>query len=140
MKVRPATAADAAAIADLLGQLGYPTDESAVRRRLARMAEHGGQTTLVAEVDGRVVGMTTVHVRYAINSDAPMGRLVSVVVDEVRRSRGVGTELIREAERVALAEGCDRMEVTSAAERDMAHRFYVRLGYEVRSKRFMKSL
>jgi GNAT superfamily N-acetyltransferase len=138
--VRPATPADAAAIADLLGQLGYPTDVGAVPLRMARMAENGGQTTLVAEVDGRVVGMTTLHVRYAINSDAPMGRLVSVVVDSEHRSRGVGQALIREAERVARDAGCDRVEVTSAAERGGAHRFYERLGYEVRSKRFIKTL
>jgi GNAT superfamily N-acetyltransferase len=104
------------------------------------MAEHGDQTTLVAEVESRVVGMTTVHVRWAINSDSPMGRLVSVVVDAAHRSRGVGDALVQEAERVAGEAGCERMEVTSAAERDGAHRFYERLGYEVRSKRFIKTL
>lgn len=140
MRVRPATAADAPALADLLDQLGYPTDVSAVPARLERMAAHGGQTTLVAEVDGTVVGMTTVHVRWAINSDAPMARLVSVVVDADHRSRGVGGALIQEAERIAADAGCERMEVTSAAERDAAHRFYERLGYEARSKRFIKTL
>ncbi len=140
MQVRPATTADAREIADLLGQLGYPTDASAVPGRMQRMAVNGGQTTLVAEHDGRVVGMATVHVRWAINSDSPMGRLVSVVVDSDHRSRGVGAALIAAAERVARDAGCDRMEVTSAAERDDAHRFYERLGYAARSKRFIKTL
>ena len=140
MRVRPATAADAAALADLLGQLGYPTGASSISGRLERLREAGGQTTLVAEVGGQVVGMATVNVRWALNSDSPMGRLVSVVVDADHRSRGVGAALIREAERIAAEAGCDRMEVTSAAERDDAHRFYEGLGYEVRSKRFIKTL
>ena len=141
MRIRPASADDAAFIAELLGQLGYPTAPAAVPPRLERMAAHGGQQTLVAEMDdGRVVGMATLSIRYGINSDTPFGRLLSVVVDEGFRSNGVGGRLIAEAERIAREAGCARIEVTSGSHRHRAHRFYERLGYEETSKRFIKAL
>jgi GNAT superfamily N-acetyltransferase len=141
VEIRAATAADAADLAELLGQLGYPSTAEQVVRRLERIAAHGGQHTLVADAgDGRVVGMTTLAIRYGINTDAPSARLVSVVVDEDFRSKGVGGRLIAEAERIAREAGCGRIEVTSGSHRERAHRFYERLGYEVTSKRFIKEL
>ena len=140
MRIRTATAEDAAAIADLLGQLGYPTDASAIPPRLARMAAEPNQHTLLAEVDGRVVGMLTLGVRHAINQDAPVARLTSVIVSQEFRSRGVGSALIAEAGRVAREAGCAMIEVTSGSHRERAHELYRRLGYEQRSVRFVKTL
>jgi GNAT superfamily N-acetyltransferase len=57
------------------------------------------------------------------------GRLVALVIDERYRGRGVGRSLLARVEAAARARGCLLMEVTSAAHRDAAHRFYEAAGY-----------
>jgi GNAT superfamily N-acetyltransferase len=48
--------------------------------------------------------------------------------------------LIEAAESVFRNLGCGRVEVTSGAAREAAHRFYVRAGYSEHPKRFIKIL
>ena len=127
-------------MAKLLGQLGYPAPAWAMPGRLERMLAEPGQHVLVAEDDGHVVGLATVIVRHMINADEPFGRLASVVVDDAWRSRGIGTALIVEAERICAAAGCAMIEVTSSVHRSRAHEFYRRLGYGAKPERFIKRL
>lgn len=131
---------DAEAIANLLGQLGYASTAESVVSRLARMASELGHHVLVAELDGAVVGLVSVFVRHLLSTDAPLARIASMVVDDSRRSRGVGHQLVMAAEALARDAGCDRIEVTSAERRTRAHAFYRRLGYEDRPQRFVKPL
>jgi N-acetylglutamate synthase-like GNAT family acetyltransferase len=138
--IREADAGDADAIAVLLGELGYPTPMESVPARLAGMAADGNQWTLVAEVDGQVVGMATIVVRHVINRDEPFGRLASVVVLEEWRSNGIGAALLARTEEICRAAGCSAVEVTSAPHRTRAHDFYRRLGFEERPQRFIKVL
>jgi GNAT superfamily N-acetyltransferase len=140
VEIRAARATDAADLSDLLGQLGYPTTPAQAAARLARMSAESGQHALVAEMDGRVVGLTTIIVRHVISADAPFARIASVVVAESHRSRGIGQSLVEAAERIAREAGCDRIEVTSGEHRARAHDFYRRLGYEERPRRFIKTL
>src|SRR4051812_43999360 len=125
--IREATDTDAEAIASLLGELGYPTDSRRVPERLARMRAEAGQTTLVAELEGSVVGMATIIVRHVISGDAPFGRLASVAVLDDWRGRGIGSALVARVEEICRAAGCEVMEVTSAMHRERAHDFYRRL-------------
>jgi GNAT superfamily N-acetyltransferase len=127
-------------MAKLLGQLGYASTAESVVARLARMESEAGHHVLVAEVEGTVVGLASVFIRHLLNSDAPLARVSSMVVDDAHRSRGVGHHLIQAAEAFARAQGCDRIEVTSAERRTRAHAFYRRLGYEDRPHRFVKQL
>ena len=138
--IREARDADAAALAVLLTQLGYPTDSSAVPERMARMRAETGQHILVAEIDGRVVGTATVLIRHLITRESPLGRLASVVVLDGLRSQGIGGLLIDEAELICRNAGCGVIEVTSQAQRDRAHEFYLRRGYEEKPRRFIKML
>lgn len=138
--IREARDSDAEAIASLLGELGYPTDATAVPRRLERMRAEGGQWALVAERDGKVVGTATVMVRHTISRDAASGRVTTVVVSEAARSQGIGSALLARAEEICREAGCSALEVTSAEHRTRAHEFYLRLGFEERRKRFIKLL
>lgn len=140
IQTREATERDAEAIAALLGQLGYPSSPEDVVRRMTRMASEPGGRALVAELDGRVVGLATLYIRHLITLDAPLARLASMVIAEPQRSQGIGELLVRAAEAAAREAGCDRMEVTSNEKRARAHAFYRRLGYEERPKRFVKPL
>jgi GNAT superfamily N-acetyltransferase len=139
--IRTARADDADAVARLLTELGYPTSPSDVPRRLARMLAEPGQHVFIAETDaGQVVGLATLLIRHMLTTDAPFGRVSALVVAEQARRTGVGGALMEQAEDLARAAGCDRMEVTSAERRADAHAFYEAIGYAESRRRFFKAL
>jgi len=140
--VRDAEERDAPAVASLCGQLGYPTPTEAVASRMDRLrpdGEAGGAARVVVAVDGdTVVGLATVHLRYMINHEAPIGQLTLLVVDERVRGRGVGRILVAESEAWARARGCKRFVVTTALRRTEAHAFYEKLGFMHTGRRYGK--
>lgn len=139
--LRPAAAADAAAIATLLTQLGYPTTADEARARLEALAGAAPMDrVIVAELDGRVVAVMTLHLVPEIHRPRPNGRVTALVVDERVRGRGVGRAMMAEAERIFRADGAGILELTSNSRRTDAHRFYERLGYVKTSFRFAKEL
>ena len=138
--VRDATERDSRAIAGLLTELGYPTGPAEIPPRLTRMLAEPGQSVLVAEDDGEVIGLATVIVRHLIHRDAPFARLSSLVVTERQRSQGVGRELVEAAAAIAREAGCQVIEVTSSEHRTRAAAFYGRLGFVEKRRRFTKAL
>ncbi|MEU5259555.1 GNAT family N-acetyltransferase [Amycolatopsis sp. NPDC021455] len=141
--IRQAEAADAARIAVLLGQLGYPTGEARVRARLDEWLADPRSVLAVAEVAGEVSGVAAFHAMPLLEHDERRGRLVALVVDDSCRGRGVGRALVAEVEREARRLGCRELEVTSNRAREAAHAFYRGLGYDdvcARSARFIKPL
>ena len=98
------------------------------------------RVTLVAELDGEVVGCLTTSVMRVLHRPAPVGRISMMVVDEALRSRGIGAELVRAAEEALAEQGCYMVEVTSHVRRTEAHRFYERLGYAKTSVRLAREL
>ncbi|MCE7003020.1 GNAT family N-acetyltransferase [Kibdelosporangium philippinense] len=143
MTVRLAEPSDAAAVRDLLGQLGYPDDNDvdSVRQRLENWAAEPAATALVAERDGQVVGVVAVAAMPCFERPGKTGRVVAIVTSDVVRGQGVGKELMAHAERIAKEYGCSKMEVTSSNWRTDAHAFYRGLGYDNwsdRAGRFMK--
>lgn len=139
MIIREADSGDAEALAALIGQLGYETRASEVAERHAALVAEG-RVVLVAELDGAVVGCLTTSVMRVLHRPAPVGRISMMVVDEALRSRGIGAELVRAAERALATQGCYMIEVTSHVRRTDAHRFYERLGYARTSVRLAKEL
>jgi ribosomal protein S18 acetylase RimI-like enzyme len=139
VEIRDAGPDDAAELAELLGQLGYPTEAGAVGRRLERLAASGVDRVFVA-VDGGVVGVVSVHVSRSLEYDGDAAKISAVVVDERRRGTGVGRALIDTAEAEARARGCEVLWLTTAEHRAGAHAFYRALGFEETGRRFARSL
>jgi GNAT superfamily N-acetyltransferase len=139
LEIRNPRPEDSAAIADLLGQLGYPTAAESAAARLGRLAA-AGDAVFVADVDGRVVGLAGLRVSPSIEYDAPAGQLASLVVDEAHRGAGVGRALVEAVEAEARARGCAALFVTTAERRADAHAFYERLGLEYTGRRYSKTL
>src|SRR5437764_2666474 len=78
--VRGARPDDAAEVAALLVELGYPDNgEAAVRRRLAIWEKEASGAVLVAERDGRVVGTIAVTAIPYLEREGRWGRLVALV-------------------------------------------------------------
>ena len=137
--IRDAAAADAAALAELLGQLGYPTTPEAVEERLERLRLVGDRV-VVAEVQGVPVGLGHLQVTPALERDRPAAKIGALVVDEAHRGRGVGRALVDALETEARARGCGLLYLTTAERRDDAHAFYQQLGLEYTGRRYGRTL
>ena len=140
MSVREAGPADAPAIAALLAELGYETAPAEVERRLAELERSGRSAALVAERDGAVAGVLTLHTVPVLHEPGDWCRVTMLVVGEPARRQGLARALVTEAEAIARARGCMRIEVTSALHRDGAHEFYRRMGFGRVSEHFLKAL
>jgi GNAT superfamily N-acetyltransferase len=141
LRIRPANADDAVALARMLGQLGYPTGSDEIPGRLDKLRARTGTTVLVAENDdGEPVGALTLHLFPSLHTSEPVAWLTAVVVDERARGRGIGAALVRKAEEIALQNGARRVSLTSALHRTRAHKFYTDLSYEHTGVRLAKVL
>lgn len=137
--IRDARPEDAPALSGLLEELEFPAPTSVIAERLRAMTR-AGEVVLVAVEGERLIGLLTIHVMPVLHRPTPVGRLSALVVTAEARGRGVGHALVAAAEQTLAARGCGLVEVTSNLKRTDAHVFYERLGYEVTSFRFKKTL
>ena len=138
--VRPATAADAATVAELLGHLGYPAPTEAIPARLARMRAKGDAEAFVAARAIDVVGLATVNARDVLHHGTPVVQLTALVVRPEHRGHGVGRALADAVLAWAAERGADRLVVTTALHRVEAPEFYERLGFEHTGRRYVRRL
>ena len=130
MVLRSAHVSDAAALARLSGQLGYPSSPEEIELRLRDVLDRpSGGAVFVAEDEGEVAGWLHVLGNHTIET-APFALILGLVVDETRRSRGIGASLVQAAADWAVGEGYSMLRVRSNVVRERAHDFYERLGFE----------
>lgn len=129
MKIRLARLSDAPTIAELAGQLGYPTSTEQALYRLQILLASNEDAIFVAEDDtARVIGWVHVHARPSL-IDLPYAEIGGLVVDQSQRSAGVGRALVAEAETWTRGRGCASLWVRSNIIRERAHHFYEELGF-----------
>jgi len=138
--IRTAEPADAAVIAELLDQLGYPTTAAEVPERLRRIRSEGRGEVFVSVVAGEVGGLISVQVGPGLTRSEDAAYVSTLVVAEEIRGKGVGRELLEVAEDYARKHGCPRIVVATANHRSGAHAFYERLGWEWTGRRYAKVL
>jgi len=138
--IRQATEDDAPELARLLTALGHATDPAELRDRWQSWCEEGNVALVGTRPDGSLTGVATLHRTWVLHRPRPLGRITALMVDEPDRGRGIGRALVAGAEKWFTEAGCGLLEITSNARRLDAHRFYLHLGYEQTSARFMKKL
>lgn len=127
--LREATDDDADAIATLFTDEGYPSGPSDIVERLGRFpAPHS--RVIVADSGGEVVGFIAVHALSRFEHSDRIIRIMALVVDAGVRERGVGRQLMEEAERLGRELGAAFAEVTAGHHRPDARRLYEDLGYD----------
>jgi GNAT superfamily N-acetyltransferase len=141
LKIRRAKISDAARLAVLSGELGYPTTTNEMQMRLRRVSPKGDNIVLVAEADGEVIGWLHLSVCDLLESPCS-AEINGLIVAEGHRSAGAGARLLEEGEIWARKKRCANMHLRSNIVRDRAHAFYERQGYEhyKTSKVFRKPL
>jgi len=128
-RIRPMVAADAARVADLTTQLGYPSTPDEISTRFAAIKGRTEDVLLVAtDESDRVIGWIQVG-RIALLAESDVAQIGGFVIDEAHRSAGIGAELLGAAEGWARDHGAHAMSVRSRTERTRAHRFYEAHGY-----------
>lgn len=138
--VRHAAVPDAPEIARLLTLLGHPTEPNDTTQRLASWASDANIALVAPAAGGLLAGLITLHTMEVLHRRKPVGRITALVVDQDLRGSGIGTALLRTAERLFIERGCGLIEVTSNLRLPDAHAFYAKLGYERTSVRFAKRL
>ena len=122
---------DAAAVANLTSQLGYPASESEIKRRYDLIKDRWDARLLVAQhADRVIVGWVHVQATYLLESD-PRAEIWGLIVLDTARGTGVGRRLVEAAEEWALLLGMSVVVVRSNALRIEAQAFYEHLGYKV---------
>lgn len=129
---RQAGADDAAEIARLAGELGYPADAPVMAVRLDALMADPRRCVYVIEGDGRLAGWIAVERRLSLEAGERV-EITGLVVDGAARRGGVGRALVATAEAWAKGQGIDIVVVRSNVQRQASHPFYEELGY-VRKK------
>ncbi|MGB9463926.1 MAG: GNAT family N-acetyltransferase [Candidatus Acidiferrum sp.] len=130
VKIRRARTSDAPRLAELSGQLGYPTTAAEITKRMRRLKPASQNALFVADSFGAgVVGWAHVTVTHLVEVGT-RAELNGLIVADGQRSLGAGARLLEAAEDWARKHGCPGMSVRSNVIRERAHKFYERHGYE----------
>jgi GNAT superfamily N-acetyltransferase len=131
VEIREAQVGDAAAITGLSGELGYPSSTSFTEERLQSLLGTPANGVFVAAAnDGSVLGWIHVYATHFLESD-PFAELGGFVVTAPHRGRGIGKQLLAEAEQWAARYGLNKIKIRSRSTRIDAHAFYERTGYSI---------
>jgi ribosomal protein S18 acetylase RimI-like enzyme len=138
--IRAAEMSDAAALAQLMCELGYETSTAEMQQRLESILCDARCRTFIAEVDNQVCGMigTLMHASHEHNEIS--GKIIALVVSKKQRRSGIGRSLIAAAEKDFANHGITRVSLTTRFSREKAHQFYESLGYTRTGFRFAKVL
>ena len=128
--IRRARFIDVDVLAELVTQLGYPTDANEMIVRLRTLlTESDNHLGAVAELGGKVVGVIAAALSYHIEHAGAYGRITALSVDGRQRRQGIGAALLAYAESWLFRRGATVCIVNSHLRRLDAHRFYEREGY-----------
>lgn len=140
MMIRSATEKDIKALAKLMGELGYPTTTTEMEQRFHKINANQLYNTIVAEIDGVIVGMIGMFLGFSYEKNEDYIRIIAFVVHSKYRQQGIGGALIQGAEKWATKNGIKKLALNSGnrSERDDAHQFYTNRGFEGSATGFYK--
>jgi GNAT superfamily N-acetyltransferase len=128
VRVRPMVEADAAAVAALATELGYPNEIEAIRGRIRPIGE-ADLLLVAADASDKPVGFIQAH-RVGIIEVGFRVEILGLVVSSTARRKGIARTLIREVELWAKKIGLEVVSVRSNTKRAEAHLFYPAMGYK----------
>jgi GNAT superfamily N-acetyltransferase len=143
IKIRPAKEKDIPRILELYQQLSFNPEEYTpppledCRRVFKKQSKIPGYSLLVAEEDGKVIGTTFLAILPGMAHGTKSFAVVEyVVVDEKRRSQGIGKIMMEYCKDLAKKAGCYKIMLTSDKRRKRAHKFYQSIGFAASAEGF----
>ena len=140
LRIGDAELFDAAELAALACELGYKTTTAEMESRLVSILRDPRYKTLVARKDDKICGMIGTFSASSYLHNDLSGRIIALVVSTDSHRCGIGAELVAAAEKDFAQRGIKRVTLTTRFEREEAHQFYEKLGYEQNGWRFVKQL
>lgn len=140
MNIREYQANDFGALAELMGELGYPTSHEQMKKRMEHIQSDPMYNTFVAELNGQIVGMLGARQAYFYEEDGLATQIMVIVMGHDYRGRGIGKALMQYVEAWARGRGSNIIFLTSGMkeERIPAHKLYQSMGFEINGYRFVK--
>lgn len=140
--IEEAGVADISALSELMNELGYITSIHEMNVRFQNILNQKDYKTFVATVDKEIVGMVGLTRNYAYEKNGFYVRVLALVTSHKVRQNGIGKKLMETAENWAREIGADTILLNcgNREERAIAHIFYQKLGYQIKSTGFIKKL
>lgn len=142
VSIRPARAGDFAAVAALLAELGRPAlsagSAAAARGVYERHLARPDTASLVAVVEGAVVGFMSLEFRERLNRTRPQAWIPDLIVSAAHRGRGAGQTLLLRGIALAEGRGCWSVTLESGRSRHAAHRRYRAVGMVAEGEYFIR--
>ena len=130
------SSAEASALVELIdsyargaGGQSAPLDPDARRNLVPGLRAHPTAFALLAVSGGRAVGAAVCVWGFSTFAGRPSLNVHDLVVDGAHRSRGIGTQLLAEAERRALERGACKLTLEVHETNTGAKRLYERFGF-----------
>lgn len=140
--IRTARQEDAAALAELMNELGYPSTQAQMSERMEAILLQPAYTTLLACLGDSIVGMLGACHQHYYEHNGSYVRILALVTHKDHRKIGVAQTLLaaaedwaRERDAGALVLNCGNRE-----ERAAAHKFYAARGFRARSTGYVRML
>ena len=120
----------------------YPVDVNEIKNLYLKINKDKDQYRfLVAKIDGKVAGYISISMSYNLfDGNEKFMTLWWVCAHPDYRRQGIATQLLKEAEKIAKENKCNCVCLLSENEREGAHEFYKKCGYNMGFKGFMKEL
>ena len=133
---------DISSMTELTNTLGYDTTIEQMTTRMETILQLDNYWTFVALLDRKIVGYIGLNKSYFWEQDGHYIRIQALVVNEEYRRIGVGQKLIKHAEKLALQINAKLLVLNcgNRDERDSAHKFYPKIGFEPKSTGYIKRI
>ncbi|QEM08967.1 GNAT family N-acetyltransferase [Mucilaginibacter rubeus] len=140
--LRDAHEGDVEIIADLMTDLSYPTTAAEMQVRMESIFVHPDYKTILAVYNGEIVGMAGLVKGNYYEKNGKYLRVLAFVVKQTARNLGIGKILIKACEDYAVEKGLNTVIINSGNrdDRKVAHAFYQKMGYAIRSSGFVKQV
>lgn len=140
--IRDFQQADLLSLTSLTNELGYPTTIEQMTSRMETISRLNNCWTFVAVVKGCVAGYVGLIKNHFWEKDGHFLRIQALVVSKDYRKIGVGRELLLAVERLAKQTETEVIVLNCAtrAERQSAHQFYPKIGFQASSIGYMKNI
>jgi len=126
--IRPGTIHDSEGIAQLSGQLGYPSTKEQTQKRIKEIVDSPQQCVFVEVVNGKVVAWVQGFYAPRVESEGFV-EIAGLVVDEAHRGKGIGKKLIADVIEWSAQFNCETIRVRTNMIRKETHVFYTKAGF-----------
>ncbi len=135
--IRNAKSEDASMLAELSVQLGYPTSPRQSAYRLQRLLNSDGHLVLIAcTAGGEIVGWLHIFLTLRLESDV-CAEIGGFVVAEPHRGCGIGSRLMKSAEKWVIQQNIMKIRIRSRSTRLESHNIFVHFGFNAVKEQFV---